>query len=139
MVDEAEHLNWIASSISFRHPWLYLCDADETIPPELQDELQRVTADPGRPEVAFRLRFKNMFMGRWLRRASLYPTWVLRLFRPGRVRWERPPTRPRGWSKAVFRTTPASGFGGVAAWFEKADMTLSAGGLRGCRAVVWSG
>ncbi len=28
-------------------------------------------------------------MGRWLRHAQLYPTWLVRLFRPARIRYER--------------------------------------------------
>jgi hypothetical protein len=28
-------------------------------------------------------------MGRWLRHAQLYPTWLVRLFRPERIRYER--------------------------------------------------
>jgi hypothetical protein len=30
-----------------------------------------------------------MFMGRWIRHSSLYPTWVMRLFRPESIRFER--------------------------------------------------
>ena len=37
----------------------------------------------------FRVRFKTMFMGRWIPHASLYPTWVMRLFRPERIGFER--------------------------------------------------
>jgi len=36
---------------------------------------------------AFRLRRRFHLWGRWLRRSSLYPTWVVRLVRVGRVRY----------------------------------------------------
>jgi glycosyltransferase involved in cell wall biosynthesis len=75
--------------IRFAHPWLYNPDADEVTPPDLRDEMQAAVAAAARPEVAYRVRFKTMFMGRWLRYSSLYPTWVMRLFRPDRVRLER--------------------------------------------------
>lgn len=75
--------------IEFRNPWLYLPDADEVTTPELRDEMIVATADPARPEVAYRIRPKTMFMGRWLRHSSLYPTWQLRLCRPERVGFER--------------------------------------------------
>jgi hypothetical protein len=39
--------------------------------------------------VLFRMRRKDMFLGRWLRRSSGYPTWFGRLMRVGRVRIER--------------------------------------------------
>ncbi len=28
-------------------------------------------------------------MGHWLKHAQLYPTWLVRLFRPARIRYER--------------------------------------------------
>jgi glycosyltransferase involved in cell wall biosynthesis len=75
--------------ISFKYPWVYMPDADEITPPELRDEILAVVADPARAEVAFRVRFKTIFMGRWIRYSSLYPTWVVRLVRPQQGRFER--------------------------------------------------
>jgi glycosyltransferase involved in cell wall biosynthesis len=75
--------------IGFRNPWVYLPDADEVTTPELRDEMLAAVADSTRAEVAYRIRPKTMFMGRWLRHSSLYPTWQLRLCRPERVRFDR--------------------------------------------------
>jgi len=75
--------------IPFKHPWVYNPDADEVATAELRDQMLAVTADPCRPEVAYRVRRKDMFMGRWLRHCSLYPTWLVRLFRPEAIRFER--------------------------------------------------
>jgi glycosyltransferase involved in cell wall biosynthesis len=85
----SSHLNWIFENVRFRGDWVYYSDADEVVTPELRDELVLVAADRERAEVAYRVRFKNMFLGRWIRHSSLYPTWVLRFLRPGRVRWDR--------------------------------------------------
>lgn len=74
--------------LPFKHAWVYNPDADEITPPELRDEMLRVTARPG-GEVAYRIRFKTMFCGRWIKRSSLYPTWVVRLFRPEKISFER--------------------------------------------------
>ena len=41
------------------------------------------------PVTLYRMRRKDMFMGRWLKRSSGYPTWFGRLFRKGAVRVER--------------------------------------------------
>lgn len=76
-------------SLKFRHPWVYIPDADEITTPELRNELLAVAAVSDRPEVAFRVRFKTVFMGRWLRHSSLYPTWVVRLVRPQAIGFER--------------------------------------------------
>ena len=83
------HQNWAVENIEFKYPWVYYSDADEIMTSELRDEILKVTSEKDRPEVAYRVRFKNMFMNRWIKRSSLYPTWVLRLFRPECVRWER--------------------------------------------------
>ena len=81
--------NFGLREIPFKHEWVYMPDADEITTPELRDEMLAIAADPTRPESAFRVRFKVMFMGRWIRHSSLYPTWVVRLVRPSRIRFER--------------------------------------------------
>jgi glycosyltransferase involved in cell wall biosynthesis len=82
------HQNWAVSNIEFRHPWVLYLDADERCPPDLNEEV-RARARPDAVEAAFRVRRKDFFMGRWLKHAQLYPTWLVRLFRPGRVSYER--------------------------------------------------
>lgn len=84
----SSHQNWGVENIPFRNPWVLYVDADERVPPELAEEVMRA-CDPARPEAAFRLRRKDMFNGRWLKHAQLYPTWLVRVFRPGRIRYER--------------------------------------------------
>ncbi len=75
--------------VPFKNPWVYNPDADEVSTPELSAEMLSVVKDTGRSEQAYRMRFKTMFMGRWMKHSSLYPTWVVRLFRPERLRFER--------------------------------------------------
>lgn len=87
--DWASHQNWAVRNIPFKHPWVYYSDADEVVTEELRDEMLAIAKEPAHVAVAYRVRFKNQFMGRWIRRSSLYPTWVLRFFRPEKVRWER--------------------------------------------------
>ncbi len=77
------------TEIEFKHAWVYTPDADEITPDDLKTEMLAITSDPTRPEVFFKARYKNMFMGRWIKHASLYPTWITRLVRPDRVRFER--------------------------------------------------
>jgi glycosyltransferase involved in cell wall biosynthesis len=84
----ASHQNWALQNIAFRHPWVLYLDADERCTPALRDEVLRRATDSA-PEAAFRIRRKDFFMGRWLRHAQLYPTWLVRLFRPARIRYER--------------------------------------------------
>ncbi|HRJ50147.1 MAG TPA: glycosyltransferase family 2 protein, partial [Phycisphaerales bacterium] len=84
----SSHQNWGVQNIPFKHPWVLYVDADERVPPELAGEVMRRAA-PDAPESALRLRRKDMFNGRWLRHAQLYPTWIVRFFRPDRIRYER--------------------------------------------------
>ena len=87
--DWSSHQNWAVQNIRFKNEWVYYTDADERVTAELKDELLAIANDPERRPVAYRLRFKNFFMGKWNKRTSLYPTWVLRFFKPEKVRWER--------------------------------------------------
>lgn len=75
--------------LGFKYPWVYNPDADEATPPELRDEMLRVVRDTGNSAVAYRVRFKTIFMGQWVKHSSLYPTWVVRLFKPEDVTFER--------------------------------------------------
>jgi glycosyltransferase involved in cell wall biosynthesis len=86
--DWASHQNWAVRNIEFRHPWVLYIDADERCPQDLQLEALAAVRVPSQ-FAAFRIRRKDFFMGRWLRHAQLYPTWLVRLFRPGRIRYER--------------------------------------------------
>jgi len=82
------HQNWAVSNIQFKHSWVLYLDADERCTPELRDEvLAAARADS--PHGAYRIRRKDYFMGRWLKHAQLYPTWLVRLFRPAKIRYER--------------------------------------------------
>lgn len=75
--------------IVYKNRLVYLPDADEVTPSELRDEILAVANASDRPEVAFHIRSRTMFMGRWLRWSGLYPTWFVRLVEPSRVRFER--------------------------------------------------
>lgn len=83
------HQNWAVRNIQFKHPWVYYSDADEIVPSELRDEMLAVTSDSSATSVAYRLRYKNFFCDRWIKHCGIYPVWVLRLFRPDKIHWER--------------------------------------------------
>lgn len=76
-------------SHDFKHDWILMLDADERIPSGFIDELRSVTEQKDNVVTLYRMRRKDMFMGRWLKRSSGYPTWFGRLFRKGQVRVER--------------------------------------------------
>ncbi len=67
--------------------WVFLLDADERITPELRDEILSVVnkePEAGQP-VAFRLKRKNYFLGRFFKKGGQYPDPVIRLFKKGQA------------------------------------------------------
>jgi glycosyltransferase involved in cell wall biosynthesis len=76
-------------ALPFQNEWIIMLDADERITADLADEIVRAIANASAETVMFRTRRKDMFMGRWLRRSSGYPTWFARVMRRGRVRVDR--------------------------------------------------
>lgn len=84
----ASHQNWAVANIDFKHPWVFYIDADERCTPELADEIKRFMTETNEM-AAYRVRRKDYFMGKWLKHAQLYPTWIIRLFRPEKIRYER--------------------------------------------------
>jgi len=85
----AAQRNAALNEVRYRHPWVLMVDADERVPPELAAEVQAAVAGAAEGTVMFRMRRKDFFFGRWLRRSSGYPTWFGRLVRLGKVRVER--------------------------------------------------
>ncbi len=87
--DYATHRMYGLTAIEYKHPWVLMVDADEVVPPELAAELQKAIAKSDDTTCLFRMRRKDYFLGKWIKRSSGYPTWFGRLVRVGRVRVER--------------------------------------------------
>jgi glycosyltransferase involved in cell wall biosynthesis len=85
---EYKQRNYGFEEVRYKHPWVYVCDADERVPEDLREELIRVVNDPAPGHGAYRLRYRNYFMGKWIKRSSGYPVWLIRLVRPELVRYE---------------------------------------------------
>lgn len=119
----ANNQNWAVENIDFKYPWVWYVDADEVTPEELKREILEICSDSSRTEVLFRVRFKNMLFGRWLKHSSMYPTWVTRLWKPQYIRWERAANPiavvngPEGRLKNHFLHYSFNK--GFFAWFEK--------------------
>jgi glycosyltransferase involved in cell wall biosynthesis len=85
--DYATHRN-AALQIAFRHPWLFLLDADERATPELSAEMQRVVLEAPANTAGFRLRRRDFLFGTWLKHAQISPYYI-RLVRPERAKYTR--------------------------------------------------
>jgi len=62
--------------------WIFYLDPDERISSDLAKEIQNMT-NQSNEQVAFQLKRKNHYFGRWLRYGSQYPDIQLRLFKSG--------------------------------------------------------
>ncbi len=83
----AAHQNFAARELPFKHPWVLHLDADERVPAKLVAELRRLDAND--PRAAYRIRRRDFFFdGAWLKYVQVTP-WYVRLFRPGKIRYER--------------------------------------------------
>jgi glycosyltransferase involved in cell wall biosynthesis len=83
--DFAQQRNWGLDHAGFRHDWVLHLDADEVVPPEMHDELLGIVRDAR--FAAYRTALKLMFQDRWIRRASMYPAYQVRLGRRDRLRF----------------------------------------------------
>lgn len=81
--------NWAIDNIPCRHPWQFHLDADERFTPELVAEMRRELGADGRgaANVAYWVPSRMVFMGKWIRHSSGYPTYQVRLFKRGECRF----------------------------------------------------
>lgn len=85
----AAQRNYGLNDIKYKHDWLLMVDADEAVPAELVTEMGRMVASCAVDTTIFRMRRKDHFLGKWIKRSSGYPTWFGRLIKIGRVQVER--------------------------------------------------
>lgn len=85
--DYSSQQNWALRNIGFKHPWVFLCDADERATPGLAESMLRAAQAPG-DAAAFEIQRRDYFLGTWLKHVQVTP-FYLRLFRPEKIRYER--------------------------------------------------
>jgi glycosyltransferase involved in cell wall biosynthesis len=86
--DYATHRNAALTTIPFKHPWVFLLDADERPTPELSREMQQLTLAAPEKISGFRLRRRDFLFKTWLKHAQMSPFYI-RLVRPERARYTR--------------------------------------------------
>jgi hypothetical protein len=116
--------NYGLHDIQYKYPWVYICDADERVPDDLRREIQKIVTNPEPEHAAYRLRYKNMYLGKWIKYATSYPVWIIRLVQPRKVTYEKRATNVHpmvdgsiGEIRSHF--THYSFNNGLRHWFEK--------------------
>ena len=80
--------NWALEYLPFRHPWVFILDADEELTPDAEQEIAAIVAKGEAGPVGYWINRRFHFMGKWLRHAY-YPNWNLRLFQHRLGRYEQ--------------------------------------------------
>lgn len=86
--DFGDQRNWAIDHTAPRHDWLLFVDADEFCDPELLEEIAALIDNPG-DLVGGYVAGRNYFLGEWLKRSTMYPSYQLRLLRRGQVRYRK--------------------------------------------------
>lgn len=79
----ARQWQWALSTLPLESAWVLALDADQSLTPELRDEIARTLptwTGPGTPAGAYVNR-RQIFRGRWIRHGGYYPKYLLKLFR----------------------------------------------------------
>lgn len=85
----AAQRNAALNDVDYRHDWILMLDADERLTEQLKSEIWETLIKDNSNITLYRIRRKDFFLGKWLKRSSGYPTWFGRLFRKGAVKVER--------------------------------------------------
>jgi glycosyltransferase involved in cell wall biosynthesis len=86
--DFGDQRNWALDNTSPRNSWILFIDADEYCTTELLEEIEVFITSPGKFCGGF-IAGKNYFLGRWLKRATMYPSYQLRLLRMGEIYYRK--------------------------------------------------
>lgn len=79
--------NWALDNLPIRATWVMILAADEAVPPQTREEIERALASAPAEVAAFQMWWKLIFMGRWLKHMS-GRAYNVRIWRRGRSRFE---------------------------------------------------
>ena len=115
--------SWALRDVPTRHEWVLILDADERVPPEMVEELRILIPCSPDDVAAYRMRRRFHMWDKWLRHSSLYPTWVVRLVRKGRVefvdRGHAETQRVTGRTAELETDLVDHNLKGIDEWFER--------------------
>ncbi len=78
--------NYALENLPINTGWIFFLDADEWVTDDLKGEIcEAIAGNPS--EAGYYVKRRFIWMGKWVRR-GYYPTWLLRIMRSGKGRWE---------------------------------------------------
>ncbi|MBI3620278.1 glycosyltransferase family 2 protein [Candidatus Roizmanbacteria bacterium] len=81
------HLNKQKTIEAASSDWILQLDADETLSPELAEEIKAVVQDPTRHFAGYQIPRRNFFLTRFLRKGGQYPDYTIRLYKNGAAKF----------------------------------------------------
>ena len=84
--DFGDQRNWSIKHTNPKYDWIMFVDADEFCTDALLDEIAEWINEPQGCAGGF-IAGKNVFLGRWLRYSTMYPSYQLRLLKRGKVQF----------------------------------------------------
>lgn len=88
-MDFGAQRNWVIDHVSPIGEWILFMDADERSTPAFSNAVITAVAGNDNEYSGYYLTCRNWFQGRWLKYSALRPTWQLRLFLNGKVRFRK--------------------------------------------------
>ena len=86
--DFADQRNWALKNVDTASQWILFVDADEFCNDELLAEVAKLVESSGDCVGAY-IAGRNYFLGRWLKRTTMYPSYQLRLLKKGHVTYRK--------------------------------------------------
>ena len=83
-----KQFNWALDNFPLSGDWVMRLDADEFVTSELSEEISSMLPSLPPDITGLYVKRKVYFMGRWIKHGGYYPTWLLRVFRRGRGKFE---------------------------------------------------
>ncbi len=120
--------NWVLDHPDISGRWILFLDADERATPALAEQIVQAIREPNENTVGYSLCFRLMFMGRWLKHAQRFPTWIDRLADRRRVRfmgdvadqtWERFDAPPQTIGRVDEPFVHCAFANGIDRWMHK--------------------
>ena len=121
--DFGEQRSWALDETAPKHEWVLFLDADERCTATCAAAIREAVKSPG-DHVGFYLTYRNFFLGRWIKRCTLYPSWQVRLLKRGAVgfRKEGHGQREVTDGRLGYIREPYDHYGfskGIAHWIER--------------------
>jgi glycosyltransferase involved in cell wall biosynthesis len=87
-INYSRQYQWALANLPISCGWIMRLDADEFLEPELADELEATLPRLPVSVTGLNLKYKHIFMNRWIRHGGVYPLVLLRVWRHGLAKIE---------------------------------------------------